>query len=297
MIELIALGTSGSTPTIERHLPSFAIIYEGDVLLFDCGEGTQMQLMKFGVNISKIKAIFVSHAHGDHIIGIAGLVRTMSMANRQEPLQIFVPKGYERIIKNLLVFDKAIIRFNVEIKGIKQGVVYKGKAYSVYAFRLRHSIPTYGYAFKENDKLHFIREKASRLGIRGRLFSELQKKGKLSVNGRTVSISQLTWLEPGKKIVYATDTRPCASTVKMAYKADVLIHEAAYSSAEQKLATSRRHSTATEAARVAKKAKVKLLLLTHISARHRDASLLEKEARKIFRNSRLAYDGLTLNIG
>ncbi|MGC8628874.1 MAG: ribonuclease Z [Candidatus Micrarchaeia archaeon] len=296
MTKVIALGTSGSTPTKERQLPSFAVIYNGDVLLFDCGEGTQMQLMRFGINISKIKAIFISHAHGDHIIGIAGLVRTMSMAARQDPLPIFVPKGYEHIIENLLVFDKAIIRFKVQVKGVKQGVVYASKFYKVIAFRLNHSIPTYGYVFKENDKRHFLKQKADKYGIKGPMFSLIQRKGWIKLGPKIVRISELTRLELGKKIVYATDTRPTKNTVKFAKDADLLIHEAAYTESEHKLATERKHATAMEAANIAKEAKVKMLLLTHISARHRDAGILEKEARKIFRNTKLAYDGMSIDI-
>ncbi|MEM3215295.1 MAG: MBL fold metallo-hydrolase, partial [Candidatus Micrarchaeaceae archaeon] len=177
--KVVALGTAGSTPTKTRRMPSFAIIYDGDVLLFDCGEGTQMQLMTYGISFSKIKAIFISHAHGDHTIGIAGLVRTLSMASRHEPLYIFVPAGYEKTISRLLVFDKAIISFPVIIKGVKSCEVYKTRDYSVYAFRLNHTVPDYGYVFKEHDRLRFDKAKADKLGIRGSAFSEIQRKGRL----------------------------------------------------------------------------------------------------------------------
>jgi ribonuclease Z len=296
MLDIVALGTSGSTPTKERNLPSFAIIYEGDILLFDCGEGTQMQMLKFGINPVKVKAIFLSHTHGDHVIGVAGLVRTMSMAGRQDPLLIFVPRGYEGTVNNLLVFDKALLRFPIVIKGVKKGKVYEAKSYAVYAFRLNHTIPTYGYVFKENDRLHFVAEKAKRLGIKGPMFSELQRKKRLKVGGRMVRLEEVSWVEPGKKVVYATDTRPSKETIKAAMNADLLIHEAAYASSEKKLARERKHSTAEEAASIAKQAKAKMLVLTHISARHREASVLEKEARKVFKNARIAYDGMKIHI-
>ncbi|MGC8676281.1 MAG: ribonuclease Z [Candidatus Micrarchaeia archaeon] len=296
MIEIVALGTSGSTPTKDRHMPSFALIYDGDTLLFDCGEGTQMQMLKFGINPVKVKAIFLSHTHGDHVIGVAGLVRTMSMAGRQDPLLIFVPSGYESTVNNLLVFDKALLRFSIVIKGVKKGKVYEAKPYAVYAFRLNHTIPTYGYVFKENDKLHFVAEKAKKLGIKGSMFSELQIRKRLKVGRRTVRLDEVSWIEPGKKIVYATDTRPSKETVKAAMGADLLIHEAAYASGEKKLAKERKHSTAEEAASIAKQSKAKMLIMTHISARHRDAVVLEKEARKIFKNAHMAYDGMKISI-
>jgi len=296
MIKIVALGTSGSTPTKERGLPSFAIIYEGDVLLFDCGEGTQMQMLKFGINIASIKAIFITHAHGDHTIGIAGLVRTMSMMSRREPLLIFVPHGYEQTIKNLLVFDKPLLNFPILIRGVRKGAVYKQKAYTISAFRLNHTIPTYGYVFKENDKRHFLEDKAHKLGIKGTMFSELERRKRIRINNRQITLGEVTWIERGKKIAYATDTRPSKNTIEAATQADVLIHEATYTEVEKKLAISRKHSTAKEAAIIARRAKAKLLLLVHISARYRDPRPVEAEARKFFRNSRVAYDGLTINV-
>ncbi len=128
------------------------------------------------------------------------------------------------------------------------------------------------------------------------MFSKLEKDGVLKIKGKTIRLESVTTLEKGKKIVYATDTRPSNNTVKAALGADVLIHEAAYSNSEKSLAVQRKHATAQEAALVAKKARVKLLVLTHISARHRSPEILEKEAKKIFRNTKIAYDGLRIKI-
>jgi ribonuclease Z len=296
MIKVVILGTAGSAPTRTRHLSSVALIYDGDILMLDCGEGTQFQMLSYGINAVKVKAIFLSHTHGDHIIGIAGLVRTMALNSRKDPLLIFVPEGYEKVVKNLIVFDRAIISYPIIIKGVRSGIVYKGKSYCISAFRLKHTIPTYGYVFKENDKLRFVKSIAERSGVRGRMFSVLQKKGVIKVGNRTLRIGQLTRRQIGKKIVYAIDTRPTKETVLAARNADLLIHEAAFSRAEEKLARERKHSTAAEAAELAKRAHVKMLVLTHISARHKNALVLLKDARKIFRNAVVANDGYSLLI-
>ena len=294
MIKTIILGTAGSAPTKTRRMPSVAIIYEGDVLLFDCGEGTQFQMLEHDINPVRVKAIFVSHAHGDHTIGIAGLVRTMGMNNRKEPLWIFVPAGDERVIQSLIVFDRALINYKIIIKGIRSGIVYSGKDYEVSAFKLVHTIPTYGYVFKEKDKMKFKKDLAHRLGIRGEMFSTLQKRGRIRIGNKTIALRQVTWKQEGKKIVYATDTRPTATTLLAAKNADLLIHESSYKTSEAKLAKKRKHSAAGEVALLAKRAHVKRLVLTHISARHRTDTELLRDARKVFKDAVVAKDGYTV---
>lgn len=296
MIKLTFLGTSGSTPTRSRGMPSLAITYEGKIYLFDCGEGTQMKMLNYGLNISKVESIFITHAHGDHIIGIAGLVRTMAMLNRQKELTIYVPRGYEKSISNLINFDKALISYKINVKGIGTGAFYKGDGFTVSAFKVNHQITTYGYAFKENDRRRFISEKASKLGIKGTMFGELQRKGKIKLKGREVSLASLTRVVEGRKIVYATDTRPSNSTVASAKGANILIHESSYAGDESNLASQRKHSTSAEAAKIAKAAKVNRLVLIHISARHSDTKKLLGDAKKIFPNTSVANDGESISI-
>ena len=295
-IKTIILGTAGSAPTLTRKMPSVAVIYEGDVLLFDCGEGTQFRMLDHRINPVRVKAIFISNAHGDHTTGIAGLVRTMGMNNRKEPLQIFVPAGYEKVVQSLITFDKALIGYEITVKGVRSGRVYEGRDYEVLAFKLRHTIPTYGYVFRERTKRKFRKEMAHKLGMRGEMFSQLAKKGKLKVKGRTVTLKQLTWEQEGKKIVYATDTRPTPDTEKAAKGADLLIHESSYKAAEIGLAKQRMHSSAGEVAQLARRAGVKRLVLTHISARHRTDAELLRDARKFFAGAVVAKDGYTLVI-
>ncbi|MDE1846355.1 MAG: ribonuclease Z [Candidatus Micrarchaeota archaeon] len=296
MIKITLLGTSGSTPTKTRGMPSVAITHNGKIYLFDCGEGTQMKMLLHGINISKIETVFLSHIHADHVIGIAGLVRTMALNNRQRPLIIHVPKGYESAIKSLIVFDKAMINYPIIIKGIGSGKVYKGNGFEVSAFKLIHQITTLGYVFKEADKRRFDVEKCKALGIKGTMFAQLEKSKKIKIGKRIIKLESITTLQKGKIAVYATDTRPSRATVGAAKNADVLIHEAAYTEKERKLAVERKHSTAQEAAGVAKLAHAKLLILTHLSARHRDPDALYQEARKVFRHVIVGNDGYITEI-
>ncbi len=290
-IKITMLGTSGSSPTKERSMPSVALSYNGDVLLMDCGEGTQMQMLRYGINSSKVKAIFISHAHGDHVIGLAGLVRTMAMNRRQAQLDIFVPAGSEKAINTLISFDRALITYKIAVRGARPGTSYKGRGFSVSAFALNHSVPSCGYAFREDDRLRFDEDKCRKLGIRGEMHSLIQELGRLRAGKRVIRLSQVTSREVGKIVVYASDTRPASSTVAAAKGADVLIHESSYSLSEAKLAKERKHSTSAEAAAVAKKAGAKMLVLTHISARYSNTDAMETEAKAVFRNSRAARDG------
>lgn len=296
MIKTILLGTAGSAPTNARKMPSMVVIYEGDILMFDCGEGTQFKMLEYGLNAVKIKAIFLSHAHGDHTIGIAGLVRTMALNSRREPLLIFVPKGYEKVVESLIAFDKAIISYPIVVKGIQSGEVYSAKNYEISAFKLNHTIPTYGYVFKEKDAVKFKTALSHRLGLEGEMFSEIKRKGYLTIGKRRVTLAQVSWKQEGKKIVYATDTRPSETTVAAAKNADLLVHEASYNDSEIAIARKRKHSCAGEAALIAKKAHVKRLVLTHISARHRTDAELLRDAKAVFKETVVAKDGYTLVI-
>jgi len=295
-MRIIFLGTAGSTPTKFRGMPSVAIEQSGDIFLFDCGEGTQRQMMQFGVNISKVKAIFLSHTHGDHTLGLAGLVRTMALNNRTAPLDVYIPKGGEKAITDLINFDNAQMNYKITVKPIKVGEVYKGRDFNISAFKLVHTTSTYGFVFKEDDKIRFLKSKIKSLGIKGETFSTLIKNKSVKVGNKTIKLKDITYTKKGKKIVYATDTRPTQETLKAAKDADILIHESTYAESEQELAKKRFHSTATEGAQIAKRAKVGRLVLTHPSARYKNDEVLKKDARKVFKNSEVAKDGLVINI-
>ncbi len=296
MIRLTMLGTSGSAPTRERNLSGTALQFDGELFLFDCGEGTQRQMFKYGINISKLKAIFITHIHGDHVIGIAGLTRTLSLYKRTSPLTIFVPQGFEENIKALIKFDDAVFTYEIIVRGVTGGKVFSGDGFEIRAFALRHSVRDYGYIFKEADKWHFMKQKCRALGIKGEMFKRLEKRKQIIVGKKAIHFKDVTTFELGKKVVYAADTRPTKSTVKAASGADVLIHESTYDDAVSKLAKERMHSTSGEAAKVAKDAKVKKLVLFHFSTRYKNTEALLKDAKKVFPESYLANDGMQIEI-
>ncbi len=296
MIKVTFLGTSGSTPTKNRALPALVIEYKGKLLLFDCGEGTQRQMMRYGISVSRVDAIFLSHIHGDHTIGVAGLIRTLALNRRESPLDIYVPAGYEKAINALVKFDDAMLGYRINIHPIKKGVIHKGAGFVVSAFKLRHTVSTYGFVFKEDDKLHFIKDKLKGTGLKGTMFAELLSKGKLKVGGALIELKDITVLQRGVKIVYATDTRPSRDTIAAAQNADLLVHEATYESTESKLAIERLHSTAKESAQLAKSAKAKRLVLTHMSARYKSLKTLLSEAREVFPDTEVAKDGMSIEL-
>jgi len=253
-------------------------------------------MFRYHINISKIVGIFITHIHGDHIIGIAGLVRTLALYNRSQPLFIYIPEGYQKRAEMLLNFDKLVIGYPIKIIGIKNGNIFRNKSISIKAFKLKHSVPSYGYIFRENDTYHFIKERAVALGIKGVMFSNLTKNKRIKIDGKIVKIRDVTDRVRGKRIVYATDTRPSPYTIRAANSADLLIHDASYEDREANLAKMRMHSTASEAAIIAKRSSAKKLILTHISARYKDTNLHLKESKRIFRNTDIAIDGMRLII-
>jgi ribonuclease Z len=291
-MEVFIIGSSCAIPTAERNLPAVAIRYLGKIYLFDCGEGTQREMLKNGLNIAKIKAIFISHMHADHFIGVGGLIRTLALTQSSGGIKIFTPEP--SMISNFLSFAQA--NFNVEIKRIKRGLIFEDKDFEIYAFKLKHVIPTYGFVFKEKDKIKFDKQKIKKFGLKGEMFKELLTKKKIKIGEKEIKLSEVSYIKKGKKVAYVPDTAFSKEIVKFVKDSDLIIHEATYSKNEEKLAKERKHSTAEQAAKIAKMAKAKKLLLFHISNRYKQPEILEKEARKIFKNSFLAYDGLKVEI-
>jgi len=290
MLEVTFIGTSGSIPTTERGMPALSIKYESELLLFDCGEGTQRQMMKYKVGFGSINAIFISHSHMDHYIGVFGLLETLRLSSASpKPLMIFAPSVLEETFSRGYKF--------VSVEKLKKGVIYTGRGFSVSAFPVKHNRGSSGFVFQEEDRLKFDEAKAKGLGIRGRLFSEIQNKGSVVVGGRKIALEEVTWKKPGRKIVYSGDCPYCESTVEAAEGADLLVHESTFDASKKTEALERSHSTVEDAAEVAKKAGVKRLVLTHISPRYSDetASLLEA-ARKIFQNTAIAEDGMKIQL-
>jgi ribonuclease Z len=290
MVEVTMIGTSGSVPTVDRGMPALSIKYGPELLLFDCGEGTQRQMMKYRLGFGSINAIFISHSHLDHYVGLFGLLETLHLSSPSpKPLKLFLPAHMEDIFSERHKF--------LEVHPIKKGEIYKGRDFTVSAFPVKHGRGTYGFVFSENEKIKFHEKKAKGLGIQGRLFSQIQKKGSIIIDNKEIKLEDVTWREPGKKVVYSGDTSYSTTTVEAAENADILIHEGTFDSSRSDEAVARKHSTAEVAASVAAEANVKQLVLTHISPRYSDETkLLLKEAKKIFKNTVIAEDGMKIKL-
>lgn len=286
MLRITFLGTSGAAPTVDRGLPAISIKYENELMLWDCGEGTQRQLMKYKIGYGSIDHIFISHSHLDHYLGLFGLLETLKLSS---------PSPRQVNIFGQTSLDLEKYKF-VKLSKLRNGPLYIGNNFIVSAFPVKHIKNSFGFIFQENDKLKFHEEKAHSLGLQGRLFKEIQKKGKVKTEKGEIKLEDVSWRNPGKKIVYSGDCTPDDNLIEAARDADVLIHEATFDSSKKEDAIERSHSTAVDAATVAKKAKVKQLVLTHISPRYSDTTILLEQAKEIFQQTKIAEDGLYLDL-
>ena len=299
MIRLTFLGTAAARPTVRRNVSGLAVQREGDLFLFDCGEGTQRQMMRYGTGFS-IGALFVTHMHADHFLGITGLLRTMQLQGRTEPLRIIGPAGCEPTLRKAVTLGSDRVGFAVEIEECAAGAAYRGDGFRIDAFPVDHGIRAVGWALVEEDRLgRFDVERARLMGVpEGPLFGRLHRGEDVEVDGRTIRAADLVGEpRPGRTLVYAGDTRPCDATLTAAKDADVLVHEATFAQDERDRARMTYHSTAAEAAALARDAGARQLFLTHLSARYSDDPRgLEQEARQIFAAARIAYDGQVVEI-
>ncbi len=289
MIRLVILGSSASVPSVERALSCVALRHEGDVYLFDCGEGAQRQMMRYKVSYAKVKAIFITHLHADHVLGIPGLVHTLRMIGRKEPLLVFGPRGTCEYIRGVALDHEL-----VDARDVEENFCFKGDEFSVRAFPVEHGLDAYGYVFEEEEKRNFDKKKAEGLGIKGRMFGELQEKGEIKIGRKRILLGEVTIPKKGRKIVYTGDTMPCKNVELASKGADVLIHDATFGDEMKEEARLKLHSTSVDAASIAKKAGAKKLILTHISNRYKEARALEEQARKVFKNSEVARDGMEI---
>lgn len=302
-MQLYFLGTSAGIPTPHRNVSALGLIwpeYHGQTWLFDCGEGTQHRIMGSPVRLTRINRIFITHLHGDHILGLPGLLGSRSFQGGKSPLTLYGPPGIKRFVYIALESSFTYLTYPLEIIEIDEGTLAIDEHFTVKIQKLDHGIDSYGYRIIEKDRpsqLDASRLKA--MGISpGPIYGEL-KKGKTVTldDGRTIHGAD--FLSPPKKgriITILGDTRYSLNSIQLAYDADILVHESTYRAHQQDLAKKHHHSTSLDAAHVALKANVSHLILTHISARFTDKECQEllKEAQSIFPNTSLAYDGYLL---
>jgi ribonuclease Z len=300
-MQVTFLGTSGAVPTTQRNTSAVMVRREGERLLFDCGEGTQRQMMRFGTGFS-VSHVFLTHLHGDHVLGLPGLCQTFDFNDREEPLAIHTPPGTRRTVENLVGVTGARPGYPVRVHEAKPGeVVLRADEYEIRAFATDHRTQSVGYALVENErKGRFDREHAEELGVpEGPKFSRLHEGESVELeDGTVVKPEQVVGPpRPGRRVVYTGDTRPTGATVEAATDADLLIHEATFATDRAERAGMTGHSTARQAAELANRAGAKQLSLTHISSRYAgDASQLEAEAREVFEDAFVAEDGQSIEV-
>ncbi|MGD0319229.1 MAG: ribonuclease Z [Nitrososphaerales archaeon] len=293
------LGTSSAAPTRGRGLPAIAIQREGSVILMDCGEGVQRQVLNQGVGLNKETSILITHLHGDHVTGLLGLLQTMSLAQRRKPLNIVGPP---KLLKWLEVTEELLhigLTFPVNFFPAKQGTVLRTGDFKVRATKALHSVEAYSFVVEERRRPGvFFPEKAKALRVpEGRLWSRLQNGRKVRVEGRTISPSEVTGqARPGRKIGYSGDTRPSPRLARFFSGCDLLIFDSTFHGKDREKAVERKHSTCLEAAEIAKSAGVRRLALTHFSARYTSVANLVKQARSVFPETIAARDGLKVEV-
>ena len=300
-IGVVFLGTSGSVPTLKRSLPSVVIECPKMMLMFDCGENTQRQMMQSKVSFHRKLKVFLTHLHGDHVLGLPGVLQTMALMDRKEPVQIYGPKG----IKDFLVCTKETLNFGltfpVEITEIlSQGMIVDEAEYMLVSAKSNHAIESYAYAFVEKPRPgKFYPKKAKELGVPvGELWSKLQAGQEvMSTSGKVIKPADVMGPpRQGRKIIYTGDTRPFEAFAEFAVGADLLIHESTFDDSLIEKAELDGHSTPSQAAGQAKTAGANQLVLIHISARYPDATLLLEQAKKIFANTLVAEDFMRLEL-
>ncbi|MBM3303832.1 MAG: ribonuclease Z [Candidatus Aenigmarchaeota archaeon] len=297
MFEVVFLGTGSGIPSRRRNHAAIWIRHEGDCMLWDCGEGTQRQLLQAGLNFMKIDRIFITHWHADHWAGLISLIQTMNLEKRRKPLCIYAPEA-GRFVGDLLDMDYwgprfRIVPVDVPSEGKEITKLWETENFVVSSTPVKHTVPAVAYSVREKDRWNVDLEKGKKFGLKqGPLVGKLKEQGKVTLKGVEIKLHDVGILKRGAKVAYSGDTKPCATLLALAKDADLLIHDATFAEEDE----SKMHTGATDAAEVAKQASVKLLALTHFSRRYLDMKPIEKEAKAVFPNTKIAEDFLKLEV-
>jgi len=306
-VQITFLGTSSGVPTRSRNVSSVALRLpqRAELWLFDCGEGTQHQILRSDLKISQLSRIFITHMHGDHIFGLMGLLASCGLAGNPDQIDIYGPPKLDEYLRACSRYSSTHLSYPIQVHTVQPGVIYQDEEFTVSCERLDHRVTTFGYRVTEKDRLgRFDIEKAKALSIpQGRVYGLLKRGERVTLlDGREIDGADFCGpTEEGRKIAYCTDTVYCEGAVELAQDADVLIHEATFAHQDAELAFQRLHSTSTMAAQVALAAQVRLLIMTHFSPRYAPGNDLElkdllQEARAIFPNTEMAADFLSYEV-
>ena len=298
-MKLVFLGTSAAQPTAKRGLSCICLEREGEILMFDAGESAQISYMKSGLGWNKKMKLFVTHLHGDHCVGILGLLQTMSMQNRTESLEIFGPKGIDEFLAANIKILNFGLSFSILITIVNEGTIYENNKFLIHAAKANHSITAFSYLFEEKDKPgRFNVEKAKELGIpEGELWNKLQNGEDITNNEKIIKPEQVLGQKRlGKKIGISGDTMPTKELEEFFRECDYLVFDSTFLDEEKQKAQDTCHSTAKQAAELGKNANVKNLILTHFSARYKDEIGHKTEAEQIHNSVITAKDLLEVEI-
>ncbi len=292
-----ALGTASQVPTRTRNHNGYFIRWEQEGFLFDPGEGTQRQMIFAGVSASSITKIFITHFHGDHCLGLPGILQRLSLDKIQHAVEVFYPASGKKYVENL---KNASIYHNVaeiiERPIFEEGVIFQDKKLIIEARKLDHGVETLGYKIKETDSVSMDVEKLEKLGIRGKSVGKLIEKGFIKIDEKEIKLEDVSTPKKGLSCAFIMDTRVCGAAYKLAENTDFMICESTYLSSETKEAISHGHLTATQAAEIARDSKANLLVLTHFSQRYTNIQDFVAEAEKIYKKVVAAKDGDKIEI-
>ncbi len=290
--EFIALGTASQVPTRYRNHNAYFLRWDEHGFLFDPGEGTQRQMTYAGLAASQLNRIFITHFHGDHCLGLAGLVQRISLDGVGHPVHVHYPASgqvfFDRLRRASIFHDKSDIRPE-PIR--REGVLFTEDKFTVTTRKLKHGVPSWGFRLKENDSRRMLPKKLGELGLRGPAVGQLLREGTVEHDGRTIGVEEVSEPRPGQVFAFVMDTRICDNAFALAEGADLLVCESTYLSSEEDEAIARGHMTAAQAARIAKESGVRRLVLTHFSQRYPDSRAFLDEAREIHDDVVVVSDG------
>lgn len=296
-MQIVFLGTACMVPTKERNHSAVLITYKSEGILVDCGEGTQRQMKLAGIKPTKVTKILLSHWHGDHVLGLPGLLQTLGASEYTGKLEIYGPAGTKKHMKAMFeafVFDRP---FEIRVEEVEGGKFIDTKEFTIEALPLQHGIKTLGFAFTERDRRKVDMKKAAKLGLKeGPAIGSLQEGNPVVLNGKKISPDDVTYVEKGRKVSIISDTLLCDNCYRLAKDADILISEACYTSSLEEKAKEYKHMTAKWAGIVASQSNAKKLIITHFSARYKNALELQKDAQDVFDNVQCAEDLMKVNL-
>jgi ribonuclease Z len=295
--ELVVLGSASQVPTRHRNHNGYFLRWDDDGILFDPGEGTQRQMTFAGVSSSSITRICITHLHGDHCLGLPGIIQRLSLDRVERPIDLYYPASGQEYIDRLrtasIFFDVTDIRCHPVFE---DGVVLSTPAFDLVARALDHGVDSIGYQLVEPDGRRMVPELLSQFGVVGPSVSELQRVGQIDIKGVRVNLTDVSEPRPGQRFAFVMDTRVCANAAMLAERADLLVCESTFASADEQLAASYGHLTSTQAGEISRDAQARQLLITHFSQRYEDASTLLAEAAAVFPHVIAAYDLLRVPV-